>query len=92
MRGLGGGVNDDRRLKKGFDDGLDAGAVADVERVLNEPGEVGGEPALVPARFARRTEEHGALIVIEAVDGVAQLSRKIDANFGVYEAGGTGDE
>jgi len=84
-------VNDDRGFDR-FDESLDALAVADVEFVVDEAGELGGEAALVPARITRRTEEDGALVVVDAVDGVAEFFREIDADFGTDEAGGTGDE
>ena len=89
--GLRGGVDDDGGAD-GFDEGEDAGAIADVEFVVDEAGELGGEAGLVPAGVARRAEEDGALVVVDAVDGVAEFAGEIDADFGADEAGGTGDE
>ena len=88
---LRGGVDDDRGAN-GFDEGEDAGAVADVEFVVDEAGELGGEARLVPAGVTGGAEEDGALVVVDAVNGVAEFARKVDADFGADEAGGTGDE
>ena len=65
----------------------DAGAVADIEFVVDEAGELGGEAALVPAGVTGRAEEDGALVVVDAVHGVAELAGEIDADFGADEAG-----
>jgi len=48
--------------------------------MMDEVWKLGGEPALVPARVPLRTEEDSALIIVYAVDFVAQLSRKIDTD------------
>ena len=88
---LRGGVDDDGGAD-GFDEGEDALAVADVELVVDEAGELGGEAGLVPAGVAGRAEEDGALVVVHAVDGVAEFAGEIDTDFGADEAGGTGDE
>jgi len=69
----------------------DAGAVADVELVMDEAGQVLAQAALVPTGVALRTEEHGALVVVHPVDGVAE-GGKINADFRADEARGTGDE
>ena len=51
----------------------DAGAVADVELVMDETGDGPGQPLLVPAGVALRAEEDGALVVVDAVDLQARL-------------------
>ena len=88
---LRGGVDDDGG-RDGFDEGEDAGAVADVELVVDEARELGGETGLVPAGVAGGAEEDGALVVVDAVDGVAEFAGEIDADFGTDKAGGAGDE
>jgi hypothetical protein len=90
MRGLGGGVDDDGGLDR-LDEGEDAGAVADVELVVDEALEFLGQTLLVPAGVALRAEEDGALVVVDAVDGVAKRG-EVDADFGADETRGTGDE
>ena len=47
---------------------------------------------LVPARVARRSEEHRALVVVHAVDGVTEFPGEITANFRANQSGRTGDE
>ncbi len=89
VRGLGGGVDDDGRLD-GLDEGEDAGAIADVEFVVLEALELGGEPALVPAGVALRAEEDRALVVVHAMNRVAERG-EINADFRADEARGTGD-
>ena len=79
--GLRGGVDDDGGAD-GFYEGEDAGAVADVEFVVDEAGEFGREARLVPAGVTRGAEENSALVVVHAVDGVAEFTREIDADFG----------
>ena len=91
VRGLRGSVDDDGRLHLA-DKGEDAGAVADVDLVVNEAGHLSSEARLVPARVALRAEEDGALVVVHPVDGVTELAGKIDADLGADEAGGAGDE
>ena len=83
---------DDHRRADGFDEGQDAGAVPDIELVVDEAGQVGGEAVLIPARIAGRAEKDGALVVIDAVDGVAEFAGEVDADLGADEAGGAGDE
>ena len=91
VRRLGGGV-DDRVGPHLAQEGEDALAVADVEFVMNESVAEGfGEATLVPASVALRAEEHGALVVVHAMDFPTQL-REVDADFGANEAGGSGDE
>ena len=87
---LGGGVDDDGRLDL-LDEGEDAGAIADIELVVDEALQFLGEAVLVPTRVTLRTEKHGALVVVHAMDGVA-LSGEIDADLRADEARGTGDE
>jgi hypothetical protein len=60
--------------------------------VVDEAGELGGEARLVPAGVTGGAEEHGALVVVDAVDGVAEFACEVDADFGADEAGGAGDE
>ena len=50
------------------------------------------EALLVPARVALRAEEDGALVVVDAVDGVAELAREVGADFRADQAGRSGDE
>ena len=45
------------------------------------------KPLLVPARVALRPEEHGPLVVVDAVDCVAQFMREIRAHLGADESG-----
>ena len=59
--------------------------------MVNEPGNFGDEAVLVPAGVALRPEEHGALIIVYAVDGVAQFAAEIRAHLGADQAGGAGD-
>ncbi len=91
VRRLGGGVNDDVRLHR-FHEGEDAGAVADVEFVMDEARQLGREAALIPAGVTGRPEEDGALVVVHAVNRVAEFPSEIDADFGADEAGGAGDK
>ncbi len=90
VRGLGRGVDDDRRLD-GLDQRQDAGAVADVELVVDEARQLLREALLVPAGVTLRPEEDRPLVVVHAVDGVAQ-GGEINADFRADEARGTGDE
>jgi hypothetical protein len=46
---------------------------------------------LVPAGITLRSEEHGTLIIVHAVDFPAELG-EMDADFGTNEAGGASDE
>ncbi len=88
---LGGGVDDGIGLQC-LQHGEHAGTVADVELMVNEGSPEGfGEPALVPPGIALRAEEDGALVVVDPVDGPAELC-KVHADFGADEAGGAGDE
>ena len=82
-----------RRLRGGVDDrvGLhlpdesqDAGAVADVELVVEEALALGLERALVPARVAAGAEERGAPVVVDAVD-VPPASVEVPTDFGADE-------
>ena len=59
--------------------------------MVNEIFEVVFEALLVPAGVSLGAEEDRALVVVDAVDGVAEL-RKIDAEFGADEVGRAGDE
>ena len=65
--------------------------VADVELVVVEIFDQLGEALLVPTRVALRTEENGALVVVEAVDFPAEVG-EMETDFRADEAGGTGDE
>jgi len=64
-----------------FNEGEDASSVPNIEFVVNKPLQLRGEPALIPARVALWAKEHGALVVINAMNSVA-LPREIDADFG----------
>ena len=73
VRRLGGCVN--------YGGGLDRlnqcehpGAVANIEFVVNEAGDGGGKTALVPAGISLRAEEYGTLVVVQAMDGVAEFA------------------
>lgn len=73
MRGLGGGMDYGGR-SDGFYQRKHAGAVANIEFVVNEAGDGGGKAALVPAGVPLRAEEHGTLVVVHTVDGVAKFA------------------
>jgi len=60
--------------------------------VVGEPRQLVLQAALVPAGVARRAEEDGALVVVDAVHIVAELAGEIRADFRADEAGGTGDK
>jgi hypothetical protein len=85
VRRLRGGV-DDRAGAQFLEQFLNARAVADVELVVDEAGEGLLEAALVPAGVAGGAEKRGALVVVEAVDVVAEVGEK-DADFGTDQAG-----
>ncbi len=46
---------------------------------------------MVPSGIALRAEKDGTLVVVDPVDGPAELG-KVNANFGADQAGGAGDE
>jgi hypothetical protein len=50
-----------------------------------------GQALLIPTRVALRTEENGALVVVDAVDFPAKVG-EMKTNFRADEARGTGDE
>jgi hypothetical protein len=50
-----------------------------------------GEALLIPTRVALRTEKHGALVVVDAVDFPSKFG-KVETNFRADEARGSGDE
>ena len=68
------------------------GAVADVEFVVNEARKVLLQPALIPARVALRAEKDGALVVVEAMNLIAELARKMGADLRADQSRGAGDE
>ena len=74
------------------DQGEDARAVADIELMMLEARQLALQALLVPAGVARRTKEDRALVVVHAMDRVAELSREIDGHLGADQAGGAGDE
>jgi hypothetical protein len=88
--GLGGGVDNDRRPDLTHQ-GEDALAVADVRLMVLKARQFADEAGLVPAGVALRTKEHGALVVVHAMDGEA-VSRKETTDLRADEAGGAGDE
>ena len=47
---------------------------------------------LVPAGVALGPEEDRPLVVVDAVDGIAQLPREIDADLGADQSGRAGDK
>jgi hypothetical protein len=49
-------------------------AVADINFMVNEVGELDGEAVLVPAGIPLRAEENGALVVVHAVDSITELA------------------
>ena len=49
--------------------------------MVNKAFQLGGEPALIPARVALWAEKHRALVVINAMNSVA-LPREINADLG----------
>ena len=66
-------------------------AIANVEFVVAEVFDQLGETLLVPARVPLRTEENGALVVVDPVDFPSEIG-EVETNFRADEAGGTGDE
>jgi len=66
--------------------------VTDVELVMNKALEMFLQPALIPARITRRAEEDSPLVVVDTVDLVAELMRKIRTNFGTDESGRAGNK
>ena len=91
MAGLRGGVHDDGGPELP-DQRQHAGAVTDVEFVMDESLEGFLQPALIPARVARRAEEDGPLVVVDAVDLIAELLREMGADLRTDEPGRAGDE
>jgi hypothetical protein len=68
------------RLGRGMDDSIgpqlgdepeNSLAIADVDLVVGEAGKRRQHPLLIPAGVAGGPEEHGALVVVDAVDGPA---------------------
>lgn len=91
MRWLGGGVDDGVGLYV-LQQLQHALAIPDVQFVVGERGtEPVREAGLAPAGVALRAEEDRALVVIDAMDVSAERG-KMDANFGIDEAGRAGDE
>ena len=80
VRRLGSGVDNYGWLHR-FNEGEDASSVPDIEFVVNKAFQLGGEPALIPARVALWAEKHRALVVIHAMNSVA-LPREINADLG----------
>ena len=74
------------------DERQDPGPVADVELVVDEAFDLGGEAALIPACVALGAEEHRALVVVDAVHRVAQLAGEVGADLGADQARGAGNE
>ena len=91
MAGLCGGVDDGVRPDL-LHQRQDARAVADVQFVVPEARQVARQPLLVPSGVARRAEKDGALVVVDAVDAIAEFTREVRADFGTDQAGGSGDE
>ncbi len=91
VRGLRGGVHDGGGLHL-FEQREHAGAVTDIELVVDEARQLAHEAVLVPPGVALRTEEDGALVVIHTVDRVAEFACEIAANLGANEAGRPGDD
>lgn len=90
VAGLRGGVDDDGGAEGG-EEGADGSAVADVEFVVAEIPVGIEEPLLVPAGVAAGSEEIGAHVVVDAVDGPSKAG-EVGDHFGADEAGGAGDE
>jgi hypothetical protein len=90
MAGLGGGMDDGIGFEPG-NEVENALTIPDVELVMGEVFQLGGEAVLIPAGIALLAEEDGALVVVHAVDVPAELV-EVDADFAADEAGGTGDE
>jgi len=76
VRRLGGGVDDDGRLK-GLDQTKDTGSISNVQFMVTEAREVANEPLLVPAGVALRAEKRFALIVVDAMDGEPVFMKKL---------------
>ena len=90
VAGLRGGVDDGVGLELG-DEIEDALAVADVEFVVVEVFDQLGQALLVPAGVTLRSEENGALVVVEAVDFPTEVG-EVETNLRADEAGGSSDE
>ena len=82
------------RLGGGMDDGIgadlldqlqNAGPVTDVDFVMDEAGQVGLQALLVPTGITLRTEEHGALVVVNAMDLPAEAG-EVQADFRAYQS------
>jgi hypothetical protein len=85
MAGLGRRMHQQSRAERGQET-VNAGAVADVEFVMVEPGMGGLEAALVPAGVTAGAEEIGAGVVVNAMNFPASLA-EIVHNFRADEAG-----
>jgi len=90
VRRLGGGVHNHVRLHL-CQKSQDAGAVTDVDFVVDKPGQVRHQAFLVPAGITLRPEENLALIVVDPMNGKPVLC-EIDADFGADQTGGTRNE
>ena len=66
-------------------------AIADIEFVVMEIFDQLGEALLIPARVALRTEENGALVIVDAVDFPSKVG-KMETDFRADEARGSSDE
>lgn len=85
VRGLGGRMYYGGWFKL-FDQGDDPGAVADVELMVLEAVEFFGEALLVPSGIALGAEKNRALIVVNAVDSVAEFACEMHADFRTNQA------
>lgn len=82
---------DDRIGLDLLNDCQDPVSVANVDLVMRILLDEAFKSLLVQARVALRSEEDGALIVVDAVDVPTEFG-EVEADLGAYEARGTGDQ
>jgi Ni,Fe-hydrogenase maturation factor len=69
----------------------DALSIADVEFVVVEVFDQLGQAFLIPTCVALRTEENGALVIVDAMDFPSEIG-EVETNLRADEAGRTGNE
>ena len=89
------------RLRRGVDDGrwLDLGhesrhalPVADVELMVHEAAQLALKTLLVPSRVALGTKEHGPLVIVNSVHGVAEFPTEVETHFRADQTGRAGHQ
>ena len=88
VRGLRSGVNDQRGAEFG-DDFKNPGAIANVSRVMQIPGDLGFQAAIDPTGVTLRPEEFRAGVTVDARNAEARLT-EIDGYFRTNETARTG--